>query len=241
MSDTVTRAPIPFAMIPNWLHLHVRPTAVVVYMVLAVRADSHARQCWPSIDTLTEEAGLSKPTLLQALNELEEVGAIVRHQRKPRSTLYTLPWVGPPFNGKESSPFRNPVNGQEPLPSNGQRTLPRTRTRELEPVGPPVVPHDATTTFDDFWAGYPRKIAKKAARKAWDSAIADTDPDVIVAALTANPPSAKEVRHIPYASTWLNGERWNDEPDVVGDSSAPARRARLELLDDQWQQMTGGA
>jgi hypothetical protein len=74
---------------------------------------------------------------------------------------------------------------------------------------------DATCTppcFDDFWVLYPRHVAKLAARKAW----AKVDPACHVAILEAlvswRPVwRDKDPEYLPHASTWLNGERWEDE------------------------------
>ncbi len=68
--------------------------------------------------------------------------------------------------------------------------------------------------FDAWYSLYPRKVARKAAEKAW--ARVATSPDVIeqiMAGLRAQLPSmrAKDKQFIPYPATWLRGERWTDE------------------------------
>lgn len=77
-----------------------------------------------------------------------------------------------------------------------------------------VVPRErGDSDFDEFWAAYPRKVAKGQARKAWTAA-AKTTParTIVVAAINFADWSAKEdPNFIPYPATWLNGERWNDE------------------------------
>ncbi|MEV0051269.1 hypothetical protein AB0H34_12315 [Saccharopolyspora shandongensis] len=70
--------------------------------------------------------------------------------------------------------------------------------------------------FDEFWADYPRKDGKAAARRAWPKATTK----ILAAELVAEAQrwaglwehSGVEKRFIPHASTWLNGERWTDEP-----------------------------
>ncbi len=73
-------------------------------------------------------------------------------------------------------------------------------------------PSDA---FEDFWKAYPRKVGKGAARKAYAKALRFTDHDTIMGALSDQRPAmeAKESQYIPHASTWLNQERWEDEPE----------------------------
>ena len=63
------------------------------------------------------------------------------------------------------------------------------------------------TGFLEWWAEYPRKDAKGAARKAYAAALRRTTPAVLLVALRAyswNP----DPRFIPHPSTWLNEGRW---------------------------------
>lgn len=72
--------------------------------------------------------------------------------------------------------------------------------------------------FDDFWNAYPRKVSKGQARKAWKPATKKASQDLIVAASYAFAEWCRheetEQRFIAHPATWLNGERWNDEPPV---------------------------
>lgn len=68
--------------------------------------------------------------------------------------------------------------------------------------------------FEQFWAIYPRRVAKKDAEKMW----ARLTPDQKWLALQAMPlhvrywqAANREPDRIPHAATWINGERWNDE------------------------------
>lgn len=72
--------------------------------------------------------------------------------------------------------------------------------------------------FDDFWSQYPRKVSKGTARKAWAKALKLASPDAIMAGLNNSiafwEREATATTFIPHASTWLNGERWEDEYPV---------------------------
>lgn len=67
--------------------------------------------------------------------------------------------------------------------------------------------------FDEFWEVYPRKVGKGQAEKAWKTAVKDTDPDDILAGLRSQLPklTQSETKFIPYPTTWLNGDRWEDQ------------------------------
>lgn len=73
--------------------------------------------------------------------------------------------------------------------------------------------------FDEFWRIYPRKKDKKKARQKFESLknIEELFPKM-VAALEQQKKSEQWAKDggqfIPYPTTWLNGERWNDEPDA---------------------------
>ena len=84
------------------------------------------------------------------------------------------------------------------------------------------------TDFDLFWDEYPRKKGIGAARKAFEKAITKTDIQTILEAVRKQKTGGQWMRdngqYIPYPSTWLNQERWGDEPDLTpADNSVQPR------------------
>lgn len=67
-------------------------------------------------------------------------------------------------------------------------------------------------TFDDFWKAYPHKVGKGQARRAFAKAIKLVSADEMLAGLTRYRKSKPDWQHWCNPATWLNGERWNDEP-----------------------------
>jgi hypothetical protein len=72
--------------------------------------------------------------------------------------------------------------------------------------------------FQTFWELYPRKVAKRAAEKAWNK-LSKQDQEE---ALKALPNHIKywqlkdtEKEYICHAQTWLNQGRWEDEIDLA--------------------------
>ena len=65
--------------------------------------------------------------------------------------------------------------------------------------------------FSEFWEAYAHKKGVGAARKAYAAALRKSDPQRIVdgARLYA---ATRDPRFIKNASTWLNGECWEDDP-----------------------------
>jgi hypothetical protein len=70
-------------------------------------------------------------------------------------------------------------------------------------------------SFGELWAAYPRKDGKRAAWRAWQSAIrrgADPAATVKAALRFADQRATEDPKFTPHASTWLNGARYDDEP-----------------------------
>lgn len=70
--------------------------------------------------------------------------------------------------------------------------------------------------FDAFWQAYPRKVGKGEARNVFARAIRKTTLDRMLDALSWQRNQPQWLKnggaYVPHPSTWLNGERWDDEP-----------------------------
>ena len=67
-------------------------------------------------------------------------------------------------------------------------------------------------SFDTFWLAYPRHVAKAAARKAWAKLSTEQQTAAIIGIVAWRPIMlAKDPEYICHGSTWLSGERWEDE------------------------------
>jgi hypothetical protein len=71
--------------------------------------------------------------------------------------------------------------------------------------------------FTEFWAAYPKKVAKLDAQKAWNK-LTPEDRFAAVQALSIHvrywqiAGTAKEF--MPHGATWLHGRRWEDELEM---------------------------
>ena len=74
------------------------------------------------------------------------------------------------------------------------------------------------TTFELFWAAYPKKVGKKAALNAFRRV--KTPLNVLLQAIEAQKHSVQWMKdngkYIPNPATWLNQGRWEDELDGGG-------------------------
>jgi hypothetical protein len=104
--------------------------------------------------------------------------------------------------------------------------------------------------FAQWWAAYPRRIAKGAARVAFDKALGRIrGPDPFETLLSATRLFAEsaiswDIKFLPYPATYLNQGRWEDDIEDVRRSYAkPATRAdeRLAERGASLQRMLAGA
>lgn len=133
----------------------------------------------------------------------------------PAPHIYTHP-DGADRGDAVAAPPPDEKNSKASLRSN-DRSAPRKRS--AEPAEDPA--------FDRFWQTYPRRIAKPAARKAWAAAMkrgADPEQIILAANLYATNPRRKESdpKYTAHPATWLNQERYDDEPDEPWTPPAPA-------------------
>jgi hypothetical protein len=104
--------------------------------------------------------------------------------------------------------------------------------------------------FDAFWAAYPRRAGKLAARKAWAKAVLVAQPDVIIAgAVRYRDDPNRDASFTAHPSTWLNQGRWADDPEpprggvVAGTPrppNDPMRGRHATTLDEEMTRALGG-
>jgi Helix-turn-helix domain len=89
----------------------------------------------------------------------------------------------------------------------------------------------ADVGFEQFWTHWPRKVAKRAAAKAWAQAIRRATPADIIEGVRryVADPNLPEPSFIPYPASWLSADRWLDEPEPVRKKSTKTARNRERL------------
>jgi hypothetical protein len=105
---------------------------------------------------------------------------------------------------------------------------------------------DLVIAFNEFWDVYPRKLGKGEAKRAFEKAVRKHGADVVMDGVRslASDPNLPEPQFIPRAATWLNGERWGDDPYppkqvvkadrfVKPAADIPGARAWVKALHDQ--------
>jgi hypothetical protein len=173
-----------------------------------------------------------------------------RHQKIDKRSGARWPDIE---DGEEYDPATGaPVNaGLEPSPPETRRvsaeTPPSIRreegagtgeqgnrgTEEEEKNSCSAKPSEADL-FDEFWSVYPKRVAKQAARRRWDTLIRrGTNPTEIIAGARtyAQQVHGTDPQFIKQPDGWLNAGRWEDEtpppaPLLAFDPLASARSHR---------------
>ncbi len=111
-------------------------------------------------------------------------------------------------------------------PMSDQRSDPADQAVLFKEDPPHIVPpagqdDDPDPRFTEFWAVYPRRVGKPRARKAWRAAMRRRDdPDLIIkAAVRYRDDPRRDPEYTAHPSTWLNDERYNDEPALPGNDN----------------------
>lgn len=153
------------------------------------------------------DAGLDASAIVAALEAFEAVEETRKAKTRERKRRQ---------RAKEAVTERD-VTGQDVT----NRDLPFPPSFPPTPPLSPTHTHVDITTrakddgFSAFWTAYPNKKSKPQAAKAFAKAVRKVSVGVMLEAVSRQRlwPSWIE-GYVPHASTWLNNERWADEPDL---------------------------
>ena len=206
----------------------------VLFYRLIVNADDYGRfdgresiinaYCFPLKELRNKQIG-------DALNGLASAGMVYTYEVEAKPFLQIANWeqyqqirakkskYPAPENdtcnhliSNDIKSYRNPIQSNpnpnpNPNPSIYRANDAREETETLDLV---------ESWFNSFWNVYPKKADKKKAKEKFRK-ICKTESDFqkIMTGLnqTVVPKAKAEgTQYIPLPTTWLNGERWNDEP-----------------------------
>lgn len=191
----------------------VRPSGrKFVLMALADYADE-AWSCFPSVKQLAAYTSQGEKTVRDHLDALENDGVITRERhRREDGTLGRYRFV----IHRRNLPVANFARGEkQPEPAADLATHNPQREPSL------VSPKREADPFNAFWAVYPHKVAKPAASKAFDKALKRATLSEIMAGLEAYVAKTDD-RPWCNPSTWLNQDRWGDQPATPPPRRPPA-------------------
>jgi hypothetical protein len=186
--------------------------------------DGEGVRWWPAtLDEIADEIGISQKQARRVVQKLSasEHLMVERLGGTDRRNYYAIPIDPKGPNGRieetQTGSCKDPKRAH--VPSYLRSTKEETRT----PVRKPVTLDD-DPLFAEFWDTYPRREGKGAARSAWLRAIRKTDPATIIAGAARYRDDKNRVQaYTAHPGTWLNGERWDDEPLPANQNQEPSR------------------
>ena len=194
-------------------------------LVLVKLADNASDQgeCWPSYQHIADQCEIDRSTVRKHIKQLQTQGLLrIENREGPKgnsSNLYFLTLEGV---GQNSTPVGQESTGVGAQPTGGVGPESTRTSHYSEPViePKPLCIPDPMEGFDQFWKLYPKKKSLKDAKKAW--AKLKPNPELHQTLITAL--GKQRLQHdwikdggqyVPLASSWLNGEKWEDEVGPV--------------------------
>jgi hypothetical protein len=203
----------------------------LVLMVVAERANGEMI-CWPSIDLIAEDTGMSRRSVQSALRELHNLKLIRIEERHRKTSIYHVlrpkdAQIHPLFEDAAPAPSQDAT----PAPHAANASV-RVQEVSIEgaggapespresPIGnPPDSPRARALAraegWEEFWSDYPRKVGKGIAFKAYVRAVKAAGGDfnevmdALIEAMDEDRRFLGEPQFIPHPSSWLNAGPWH--------------------------------
>jgi len=141
-------------------------------------------------------------TIGRRLRQLEKFGICAPTHAQRCTVVTILNWDSYQPEWAASAPTRAPATHQRR--TSDAPSVEKERKRERETHYP--------RAFLAFWDAYPKKVGKGAALKAWRKGKPDLEAIRVALAWQRDSAQWQAWRYIPYPATYLNQERWKDEP-----------------------------
>jgi DNA-binding Lrp family transcriptional regulator len=188
-------------------------TQLLVLYALADRASDDGTAAWPGQTRIAEMARCSPRTVRRHLLELEEQGLIRRGDQRLvehlRADQRPVVWDLDLTAGQNDRPVTGSTNDRSTVSYKPSITTYGSKTVQ-EPIVDPL--GDA---FAEAWKVWPKKAARKDARRRFTAAVKVRPVDELVEDVkrfaAAYIALGTEVKYVPALGVWLNGERWTDD------------------------------
>jgi len=211
--------------IMNLVWKHSKADGRARLVLLAIADHQGEIGAWPSIETLAKMVNASERSVQRDIQYLQQIGELrVEVQNAPTRAQYksNLYWVTISGVTNTASGVTNAASG---VTAGGVLTLNRTLNEDIERV---------KELFDEFWKEYPKKSDKRAALKAFRSALTRANfEDILAGAIRyATDPNLPEPAYVKHPATWLNADAWENPPlpprKQSKENSKDAEKRRLE-------------
>lgn len=207
----------------GWVYRHspYRGTEFAVHLALADSAnDQNAYRLWLAIPTLASKARVSRGMVGRALARMVDDGYLqpltTADQARARNQAreYRFIFAEGAEVVHETRPSRDDESPLARPPREPRATT--ARSTQGEPKENPITRADVLSDgFDEWYQGYPRKIARRTAEKAYRTLRrAGVQPEELLRArdgyAEAMRRAGTEARFVLHPSTFLHDDRWRD-------------------------------
>lgn len=202
------------------------PSLKLTALALADWSDDDGGSLYPSMSAIAKKVGVSRCQAQRLVQSLKADGLLsvvanahggapgdVPHYRLHLDRFSTLTGSASATGSVSARGSADASRGVAPMHKTGSTHATLTT---IEPsIEPSLLCAGSANRFDTFWAAYPRKVNKPAAKKAFLKLNPNTALlEQMIAAIEMQHQSEQwlneEGRFIPHPSTWLKGERWTD-------------------------------
>lgn len=205
-----------------WSHSPYRGEHLLLHLALADFANDEGT-CFPSVPTLARKARCSVQWARRCMRTMIADGTLeIVEQGLGRGNVNRYRLLSLTEKGETEIRVTEIRETESREKGNSATDLSYIQNRHE-----PSLSESAESDFEQFWAAYPRKVSKAAARKAFVRVMSKSGaPSLadLLAAVARYASSVTELRFVAHPTTWLNGERWHDE---TGATHAPRSIVRV--------------
>lgn len=192
---------------------------------------SHREGWGITIQNLADQNGCGKDRIRGYIRELEEFGYLQRsekqrHNEKGYLAGFDYLTQDPPLSDLPTKVEPTKVEPTKDNPTHKNTIVKNTISKNTIDI-------ETNGQFDEFWSIYPNRLGKGQARTAFDKAVAKVGVEVVLegARRLARDPNLPPTQFIPRPATWLNQERWDDDPYPPRET----KKADTMRLIDEWR------
>ena len=197
--------------------------AILMYM--ADKASDDGSGIWVSKSNMAADLEMGLRTVQDNIKAMLAAGLLTKAGQRQCSTGYTVDYtinlevVGSLEDTRETAFSKAPLQQPHPYPCENRTPTPATAAPKPS-IEPSSEPNNKSAEderidwyFEPMWKDYRKKAKKKEARRAFVAALKKISYYDLLPKYEAHCKKMETVdlQFVPHLSSWLNGERWNDE------------------------------
>lgn len=225
---------LPNALVDEKYLVELKGSALSMYIFIVRKTRGWQKECDRiSLSQFSEFTGYNKDAVLTGVNKLVSLGLVKRVTFENKTSYYELNDQPLP---PESLLSENPLaENQTSAVGKSAKLLSENQTHNNKENNL----NKTNVHFEKFWSAYPNKKAKKAAQQKFSKInFKKISFDDLMLSLEIQKKSEEWLKengkYIPMASTWINGERWNDVELQKTAETKPILKTEMKEAEMLW-------